>query len=143
MNPFLMKEKIFSGLLLPSFVAEISLTALRIFTGLSMALAHGFKKVPVTEAFIDYVAKAGFPLPVLSAWAAGLSESVGGILLALGFATRPAAILIFLTMAGAALVAHANDPFQKAEMAYLYGFISLVFAALGGGQFSIDRLIRR
>ncbi|MCS6983786.1 MAG: DoxX family protein [Leptospiraceae bacterium] len=125
------------------FPSEIAITSLRVFAGLSMALAHGAKKIPIPEKFLDYLSETGFPFPYVVAWLAALFEFLGGILLALGLYTRLAAFFIFIVMATAALYAHRHDPFSKAELAHIYGFVALLFIAFGGTRFSIDRLLRK
>lgn len=123
--------------------AGIALTLSRVFFGLSISLAHGLAKTPPSETFIGMVDNLGFPLPPVAAWAAALSEMVGGILLALGLLTRPAAFFIIATMLLAAFVVHGSDPFAKKELALLYTAGILPFLVMGGGRFSLDRFFRK
>jgi len=113
----------------------------RIFFGLTMALAHGLGKFPPPAMMVEGLSGMGLPLPGAMAWAATLSELLGGILIALGLFTRPAALFLAVTMAVAAFVAHGADPFAKKEMALLYMFASIIFLSVGGGRFSVDHLI--
>jgi len=69
----------------------------RAFIGLSMALAHGLGKIPPPSQLVDGLAGMGFPLPVVFAWLAGGSEFFGGILIAVGLFTRPAALFLGVT----------------------------------------------
>lgn len=124
-----------------SVPAEVAVTLLRVFVGLSLAFAHGFGKLPPSEGFIGGVGDMGFPAPVVFAWAAALSEFVGGILLAVGFLTRPSAAAIAFTMGVAAFVRHAADPFKAKELALVYFCVALVFLVRGGGRYSVDRLL--
>lgn len=112
--------------------------ALRVFAGLSMALAHGLGKLPPSDQFIQGVTGLGFPLPVVFAWLASFAEVGGGILLAAGLITRPAAFFVAFTMAVAAFHVHADDPFQRKEMALLYFFIALYYVLAGAGRYSLD-----
>jgi putative oxidoreductase len=121
---------------------ELSVTALRVFAGLSMAFGHGLGKLPPSENLISGAEAMGFPMPVVFAWCAGLSEFLGGIFLALGFLTRPSAFFIGFTMVVAGFVRHAQDPFKIKELAFLYLAVMLVFAVRGAGRFSLDRFIR-
>lgn len=121
--------------------SNLSLLGLRVFAGLAMAFAHGLGKVPPSDRFIGAVENLGFPAPALFAWAAGLSELIGALLLVIGLATRPAALTLMFTMLVAAFGAHASDPFAKKEMALLYFFIFTVFFAQGGGKYSVDSKI--
>ena len=121
--------------------ADLGLLGLRAFAGLAMAFGHGLGKLPPSEGFIGATEGLGFPAPALFAWAAGLSEFVGGLLLALGLATRPAALAVAVTMLVAAFGAHGGDPFGDKEMALLYFAISACFVLTGAGRYSVDRLI--
>nr|BFD58539.1 hypothetical protein CKG001_06460 [Bdellovibrio sp. CKG001]BFD61967.1 hypothetical protein BdHM001_06480 [Bdellovibrio sp. HM001] len=117
---------------------DMALTILRVFIGLAMAFSHGLGKLPPPEMLVSGVASLGFPMPEFFAWCAGLAEFVGGILLALGLLTRPAAAFVVFTMAVAAFGVHAADPFIKKEMSLLYLFASLFFVIHGAGRWSID-----
>lgn len=126
-----------------STAGELSLLFPRVAFGLSMALAHGLGKMPPAEGFISAVGSMGFPAPELFAWAAALSEFLGGLLLAAGLFTRPAAVFLSLTMAVAALIVHGSDPYQKQELSLLYLAVYLLFAIRGGGKWSLDAVIRK
>lgn len=120
---------------------DLGLFVYRVFVGLTMAFAHGLSKLPPSEQMLQGVEGMGFPLPVVFAWAAALSEFAGGIFIALGLFTRWAAVFLGFTMGVAAFVVHAADPFQKKEMALLYLFACILIFFLGSGRFSVDRLI--
>lgn len=122
---------------------DFGLLIFRLFVGLTMALAHGLGKVPPPQMLVDGVAGMGFPLPVAFAWGAALSELIGGLLIAVGLFTRPAAFALGMTMAVAAFVAHAADPFEKKEMALLYLVACLLLFFQGAGRFSLDRIFRK
>ena len=126
-----------------SFANEVSITLLRVFAGLAMAFGHGLGKIPPSEKFLEGVAELGFPMPEFFGWAAGISEFVGGLLLAAGLLTRPSGLFIAITMAVAGLIRHADDPFKAKELAFLYLFVGIAFAVRGAGKFSIDALLHR
>jgi len=126
-----------------SLVAHLGFAFLRVFTGLSLAFAHGIGKIPPSERFVESVADMGFPIPHVFAWAAGITEFFGGLLLAAGILTRPSAFFIVITMAVAGLVRHADDPFTTKEKALLFGFVALMFLLVGSGKYAVDALIRR
>ena len=117
---------------------------LRILAGLGMA-THGFTKVfgGEMEHMTQGVAALGFPLPSVFAWAAALSEFAGGLCLAAGIGTRFAAGFMFITMSVAIFLAHAKDPFSKKELAYLYWSVSGALVMLGGGAYTLPRLLGR
>jgi putative oxidoreductase len=72
-----------------------------------------------------------------------LSEFVGGILVAIGLATRPAALFVTATMLGAAFVAHSGDPFSKKESALAYALVALVVLVAGPGRYSVDARLEK
>lgn len=139
----MLKRLLFSTTAEPTQASEVGMTVLRVFAGLAMAFSHGLGKLPPNEQLIGGVASLGFPAPELFAWSAALSEFIGGLLVAIGLCTRPAAFLMGFTMLVAAFAVHAADPFQKKEMALLYLVISIVFITRGAGRYSIDRFLSR
>ena len=134
---------LFGGTRMPTLAAEIGTTALRVFAGLSLALAHGIGKFPPSQKFIQSVESLGFPQPPVFAWAAAISELVGGILLAAGLVTRVSAALIVGTMTTAAFLQHARDPYRVKELALAYFFIGVMFMLKGAGRFSVDSYLRK
>ena len=94
----MINKLLFSSTAIDSFAANIGLAGLRLFTGLSMAFAHGDGKTPPSEGFARGIADMGFPAPNWFAWAAGLSVFGGGLLIALGLMTRPASFFLGVTM---------------------------------------------
>ena len=137
-----MKKLLFSGTE-NSITTDLMLALFRLFAGLSMAFGHGIKKVPPSEGFIEHTGDLGFPLPEFFAYAAGLSEFAGALLLAFGLFTRPAAFFLAITMFVAAFINHAGDPFGNAEKAYIYFAIAILYLVLGSGKFSVDNMVRR
>lgn len=117
---------------------DIGALLLRVFAGLALALAHGIDNMPPTQGFIDVVTELGFPSPVAFAWAAGIAELVGGILLAIGLLTRPAAIVIAITMLVAAFLGEAGNPFSDREAPLLFAAIAIYFVLAGPGRYSVD-----
>lgn len=138
----MVKQLVFGGAVIESTLANVGLTILRVFTGLSMALAHGLGKIPPSERFVEGTSQLGFPLPEFFAWAAGLSEFGGGVFLALGFCTRPAAFFICCTMIVAGFIRHAADPFGSKEKAFLFLVIALAFLLIGAGKYGVDAWVR-
>lgn len=122
---------------------DLGLLIYRVFIGLSMAFAHGLGKLPPSEQMLQGVESMGFPLPVIFAWAAALSEFAGGLLIASGLFTRYASAFLGFTMAVAAFQVHAADPFKVKEMALLYLASCVLLIFTGAGQFSLDKLFRK
>ena len=77
---------------------------------------------------------------------AGIIELVGSALLLVGLFTRPAAFIMCGEMAFAYFIGHAGQGFvlvpmlNRGELAVLYCFLFLFFAAAGPGAWSLDGL---
>ena len=114
------------------------LSVLRIVTGL-LFLAHGTAKLlqwPMVEMFKDGV-------PIASLFGiGGIIEIVGGILIVIGLFTRLTAFVLSGMMAVAYFMFHAPAGFYPilngGELAILYCFVFLYFAASGPGPWSVD-----
>ena len=78
----------------------------------------------------------------LQALAAGTSELVGGVLLALGLFVPLAALLIVSVMVAASLTAHKGKGVwvDKGgwELPLVYGAVAFALAAVGAGEYSLD-----
>ena len=136
-------------------IGDLGLAVSRVGIGLYMAFGHGYSKLigedrfGPPEGFVNLVDGLGFPAPLAFAWMAALTEFFGGLALALGLLTRPAALSFIGTMAVAAFLQHGSDPWAAAprepskEMAMLYLIPAIGFLALGGGRYSIDQGLRK
>ena len=118
-----------------SAYAPQALAVLRIVAAV-LFLAHGVQKV------------LGFPEgmspPVGSIfWIAGIIEIVAGILIAIGFFTRPAAFIASGTMAVAYFMVHAaQGPLPVAnggDAAILFCFVFLYLVFAGPGAWSVNK----
>ncbi|NER09373.1 putative oxidoreductase [Muriicola jejuensis] len=137
--------------------AEVVLFFPRFICGMLLAIDFGASKfgVPWSPAdrelglfevvywFPEDVAQFGgiFAMfPVFFAWMAGFSETIGGLMLALGFKTRVAAFLILCTM----LVAIFGQKWEEGLWGMLpaMGFlwVSLYTLVMGSGKFGLDFL---
>lgn len=80
-------------------------------------------------------------------WWAGAISLVGGGLVLLGLATRPAAVLCSGAMAYAYFVVHqpmgALPLHNMGEQAALYSWVFLFIAIAGPGPFALDPVLRR
>jgi putative oxidoreductase len=80
---------------------------------------------------------------------AGILELGGGLLMLVGFLTRPVAFILSGEMAVAYFKAHASNglgfwPVQNhGELAVLYCFVFLYLAAAGAGPLSVDALRKK
>ena len=107
-----MKSKLKTWIFEKVWIDE-GLFLLRLGFGLGIAY-HGYGKIfgGYMGKFAMGVAALGIPFPEFFAWAAALSEFVGGLLLVLGLLTRPAAFFIMSTMLVAVFGQHLLDPFH-------------------------------
>ena len=122
---------------------DLGLLLLRLVVGPALAFAHGINKLPPSERFVAGVVEMGFPAPMFFAWAAGVAEFAGGLLLAIGLFTRPAAFLIVVTMCVATFIRQAGDPFTEREAAVLHGSVALFYLLVGPGRLSFDAVLAR
>lgn len=116
-------------------LSEFTLNAMRIVFALDF-MQHGAQKL---------FGVWGFPHPValLSQFGlAGVLEFFGGAMLALGLFTRPVAFVLAGEMAVAFFQVHFPSGFlpivNHGELAVLFCWAYLFFAANGGGSFSLD-----
>ena len=118
------------------------LSVLRIITAF-LLMAHGAQKL------FGFLAPPGAPTPPLFSQVGigGILEFFGGLLLLVGLFTRPVAFILSGMMAVAYFQMHAPGGFwplqNKGELAVLYCFVFLFLSVAGGGEWSVDRLLRR
>lgn len=125
-------------------IHDIALFLLRVVAG-GMLMQHGGQKLfgfpPGGQPF------TGAPELLSQMWIAGVLETFGGLLLMLGLFTRIVGFLLAGELAVAYFTAHAPRGFfpilNRGELAALYCFVFLFFAAAGGGRYSLDRLMFR
>jgi putative oxidoreductase len=86
-------------------------------------------------------------LPPIMAVLAGAIEFFGGLALALGLLTRPAAALVAGLMAVAVLQVHLGNGFFWTDLGFEYplfwGLVAISFMIRGGGRYSLDNAIGR
>src|SRR5687768_15636781 len=102
----MLKHLLFGGAGGGSWLADVGLLLLRVYTGVVFAVMHGWPKFQNPSMIIGGTEKLGFPAPTLFGWMAIFAELAGGVLIAVGLATRPAAFLLASTMMVAGFMAH-------------------------------------
>jgi len=121
-------------------MTSIGLLILRLALGGCLA-AHGVQKFSYgVGRFAEGLDGMGFPLPGLMAWISTLVELAGGVLIAVGFLTRPAAALLAVNMLVAAFSAHGKAYFLPEGLEYALN-LAVSFGAIalmGAGKFSVD-----
>lgn len=117
-------------------ISPVALGVFRILVGLMFAM-HGTSKLFGFPSG-DITAFAAWP-----AWWAGVLELVLGLLIAVGFFTRPAAFVASGVMAVAYFWMHFPGGFwpidNGGETAALFSFIFALFVFTGPGALSINR----
>ena len=122
-------------------ITSFTAALLRIVSG-ALFTCHGMQKI------LGWLTERPRPPVGSQMWIGGIIELVGGILIAIGLFTRPAAFLAAGTMAVAYIQFHwklALDNWKflpivnGGEAAVLYCFVFLLYAAAGAGAMSIDR----
>ncbi|TVQ64152.1 MAG: DoxX family protein [Phycisphaerales bacterium] len=128
-------------------LASTGLLILRVGFGAYM-ISHGWGKLQrLTGGEFE-----GFPDPLGIGSTASLIGAVGAevfcaLLVLIGFATRAAAVPVVFTMAVAAFIIHANDPWTMGgdggskEPALLFLFAFLTLICTGPGRLSIDAVL--
>ena len=120
----------------------------RLVMGVQIA-AHGFRKATGgIKYFVPWLESLRVPVPKMAAACAMLAELVGGLFIAVGVFTRPAALAVAITMAMAIVLAHLEDAkhFGKPEAGpfeYPMLILAVAVAAVlaGGGPHSLDTLL--
>lgn len=126
-------------------MTDIGLLVIRVGVGLMFLFVHGGPKLmagpPMWEQVGGAMAVVGIGVaPVFWGFMAALSEGLGGLLLALGLFTRPAALFMTLTMAVASTMHLSHgDGLQTASHAIELGFVFLGLVLTGPGRHSLDR----
>ena len=111
-------------------------------------ILSGWNKLTGFEGTVGYMTSLGAPVPMVAAAVAVIMEFAVGILLILGFYTRPLAFLFALFVLGTALIGHPFwnmvDPERSANMTQFLKNLSIIgglllLAVSGAGRFSLDR----
>lgn len=130
-------------------MAEIGVTALRVSIGLTVMLLHGWHKASdgwhyfgegADWPLLHDTMQLGAPLPVLFTLVAAASQFAGAALLACGAATRLSAFMVSATMLGA-VAFNMKTGGPDVQLAALYALVTGAFVVIGGGRWSVDRVL--
>ncbi|AOJ77381.1 DoxX family protein [Burkholderia ubonensis] len=111
-------------------------------------ILFGWQKLTGFSGTVAYMASTGAPSPELSAVIAVAVELVGGLLIAIGFYTRPIALLFAAYTVATAYIGHRywalHGMDQYMAMIHFYKNVSIVgglllLALTGPGRYSFDR----
>jgi putative oxidoreductase len=120
-------------------LGDIAETVLRVVAGLAL-VTHGAGKIVDPFGAADMVEGLGFYPGAFWSLMLSLTEFVGGILIAIGFLTRPAslaAMFVLLVTVYFHWIA-LGQGYAGAEKSILWAAIFLFFAIRGGNRHSID-----
>jgi putative oxidoreductase len=120
--------------------ADTAALLLRLIFG-GMFIYFGYQKI---VNYDTYIAMFGDPIGLGNKLSYNLlifAEFVCGIFIAAGFLTRLFVIPVFIAMIVAYFVAHAKDPFDVKQSAFVYMVLCLPVFVLGSGRYSVDGLL--
>jgi len=110
-------------------------------------MVHGYAKLFGGAAPIvanQLLAPMGFPAPLAWAYFIGILEFFGCAALAVGFLTRPIALMLTVEMAIVTFFIQLPQGYNEyLEYTLILLVLSAVYAANGGGRYSLDHLIGR
>jgi len=119
---------------------------IRIITGLCL-IPHGAQKLfemfgGNRAATAGFFSKLGIEPALQLVYLVGAVEFFGGILILIGFLTRPAAVAVFVIMMVAVFKVHLGNGFFWTKAGYeyplLWGVVALGLAFGGSGRLSVD-----
>lgn len=130
------------------WLQSLFLLVVRLYWGWQFA-GTGWGKLHHLAKVTEYFASLGIPLPGLNAPFVSVLELGGGLLLILGLASRPIALLLtvdmfmaYLTADRAALFSFFSNPDKfYAAAPYTFLFASVIVLLFGAGAVSLDRLL--
>jgi len=122
---------------------QVDLVLLIIRIGVAtLMLTHGLPKLQMLFGGGEIQFPGVFGLsPTLSLGLAVFAEVLCSVLIFIGLGTRLASIPLIITMLVAVFVIHASDPFATQELGLLYLFLYIPLLILGGGKYSLDRVL--
>lgn len=132
-----------------SSLQSLVLLVVRLYWGWAF-FQTGKGKLCNLDQTTEFFQSLGLPLPGVNAALAGATECLGGLLLLLGLASRPAALALSFTMVVAYLTADLDavkgilgDPDTFLEAApFQFLFASVLVLVFGPGRYSLDRLFK-
>jgi len=127
-------------------LGPLSYAVARIALG-GIIMVHGYAKLFGGAAPIvanQLLAPMGFPAPLAWAYLLGILEFFGCAALAVGFLTRPIALMLTVEMAIVTFFVQFPQGYNEyLEYTLILLALSAVYAANGGGRYSLDHVIGR
>lgn len=137
---------------LASYVQNPLLLSIRLYWGWQFA-QDGWGKLTHLDRVAQFFASLNLPAPGMTALMVALVEFTGGILFALGIASRLVSLVLFVNMTMAYLsvpddrvnffhvLSNPSDFYGASP--YTYWFAALLILVMGPGLFAVDSLIGR
>ena len=126
-------------------IKSLGFLLLRLSIGI-MLIHHGYEKLENIENFADaFVRPLHLPFPIVSSYFAAFAEIVGSWMVICGLGTRLGALAILGTISFAIYHALVTSGFNiyLLELLVLYWGGAACIVLNGGGNFSLDYLIKR
>jgi putative oxidoreductase len=123
--------------------APYGLAILRIVLGIAF-LVHGWQKwAGGIDGVAGFFGSIGIPAPTLVAYLVAIVETLGGLLLIIGFLTQISGILLAIVMLGAIIFARISGPFIEGgaitwEKEAVFAAAALCIALAGAGAWSVE-----
>lgn len=117
-----------------------------------LTLAYGFytpamNKWNDIDSVAGWFASMSYPLPKLNAYMAAGTETLGFVLLAIGFASRIISIPLIIIMLVAIFTVHIGNGWEASnngfEIPFYYLVMLIVILIYGPGKFSIEGIIKK
>jgi len=115
----------------------------------ALLIPHGYAKLfgGQLEGVIGFMGSLGLVPAAFWGWVIALLEFFGGIMLVVGFLTRPVAAMVVGFMAVAAFYVHWGNGFFWTsggfEYPLMWGVVALAILIRGAGEYSVDARLRR
>jgi len=116
--------------------ANAALLAARLLLAF-LFLASGLSGLGDMAGTSGYFASLGFPAPSVVAWATCLFEIAAGVLIVIGFLTRPAALLLAAFSIAAGFIGHYGQGGDDAMLAFMHSQALMKDMAIGGGLLAL------
>lgn len=120
---------------------DFAILILRVTSGAFMLFAHGLPKLNrlISGGEVKFSDPLGIgTIPSLSLTV--FAEFFCSALLIIGLFTRPALIVLIITMSVAGFIHHSPDPFIQKEKAFLFLLIFVALYLFGSGKYSLQNL---
>lgn len=124
---------------------DLALELVRLYLGLGL-FVRGIVFLRDSSTFFELAGSADFATVGIATYV-GLAHLGGGLLLAVGLATRLAALVQIPVLVGATFLVHLPESVLTANQSFAFSALVLallcVFAVWGGGRWSLDRAVAR